>query len=1402
MPAVSIRVLGPLEVDGDGVGLGPRDRVVLAALVLRRGEVVAPDRLADALWGEEPPASAPKVVQGCIARLRKALGTAAIETTPSGYRLALAGDDLDVHQFEDLVERARGQTATGQPERAVSTLSRALTLWRGDPFPDLDDWPPGRNEAARLDELRRTAEEDLLDARLAAGEHREVAAEGEARVAEEPLRERRWATLALAQYRCGRQADALRSLHRARRTLTDQLGIDPGPELVALEAQILRQDPELAANPESLRPLAEECPYKGLAAYDVDDTDTFFGRDADVAACVERLAEHPLLVIAGPSGCGKSSLARAGVAPALQRQGRTVAVFAPGPDPETALTSALASASADAVLIVDQFEELFTLAPGAGPAFCRRLADHATNHAPVVVVVRADHLAALAGEPAFARLAERGLHLVGPLTGDALREAIEGPAARAGLRLEDGLVDLLVRDTEGEPGALPLLSHALAETWRRRDGRVLTVEAYRATGGIRGAVARSADRLYESLPPDQRSLLRSVLLRLVAPSPDGEPVRSRLASRTLGGDPARARVVHLLVRARLVTAQEETVELAHEALARAWPRLRSWLDEDASGQRILRHLVTAADGWEALGRPASELYRGARLETAREWQASTSPDLTDLTDLETEFLDASDAQATSERESLARRARQQARQNRRLRVLLVAAAVFLVVSIVAAQAAVRQRDSAEEAATVAEARRLGTLALTVDDLDQALLLAVEGHRLHDSNETRTNLLAALNRRPQAIGVIRHPDGGVFREVAVTADGRYLAAGDIRRGLYFYDAATLEPVAEALGGAETGRALAALPGSDDVAMAVYPGDDQGLGEGAIRFFDAATGDEVREPLAGLPLPADATGTASSLAVSPDGRYVAASVIGNPDQGAAQQLIWDLEAPDAPPLRVEHGVDLPVVAFTPTGDLVVAGESDSVAGAALTVVDPATGAVVTTAPVARAPFAVSPDGRTVAARQGDRLALFDLATGTLRRVLPTDAGPVDLTFSRDGRSLTVAGEDRTVEVWDVASGRRAELLEGHTAPATAIELDAEGRTLFSASPDGTVVVWDLAGDRRLVRRLSPPAASPDALNTYVTPSPDGTRLAYRYSDQVGTDHFALRDFPDGALGPELPSGHPYAIWHDWTPDGRRLLTLGNDGTVRAWDPATGRLLVERPLPFDSNGGSIGWRPGGATIFVGLHAGGVVELDAATLEVVGEPLRFDRYVPNVDVSPDGELLAVAQFQPNAVLLVERASGRVVATVDDVNASWQLEFSPDGSLLAAGGDDGLVTLIDPESGRQVGAPLPGVDGPVLTLAFSPDGDRLVTSSQGTVELWDVRRRQRIVRVTPGDPGPPLFAWFADDGRTVVAADDRGGIWSIPSEPDAWVDGACAIAGRNLTRTEWDDLLPTHPYRRTCPTA
>src|SRR5215216_5381264 len=276
MSATGIALLGPLVLNGDEGGeaapLGPRDRVVLAALAVRPGEVMSAEQLADALWGERPPPSWNKVVPGCVMRLRRILGTEAIETLPHGYRLVMAGDATDAQRFERLVGRSRELLTLGEPDRAAHLLGEALGLWRGQALIDLERCEAGRLEAARLEELRLDAEELRLDAALWVGRYREVLGEVQARVAEAPLRERRWALLALAQYQAGRQGEALRTLRQARSVLASELGVDPGPELVAMEQAILRQDPALVV--EAVPAEASlTCPYLGLVPYDVRDSE-------------------------------------------------------------------------------------------------------------------------------------------------------------------------------------------------------------------------------------------------------------------------------------------------------------------------------------------------------------------------------------------------------------------------------------------------------------------------------------------------------------------------------------------------------------------------------------------------------------------------------------------------------------------------------------------------------------------------------------------------------------------------------------------------------------------------------------------------------------------------------------------------------------------------------------------------------------------------------------------------------------------------------------------------------------------------------------------------------------------------------------------------------------------------
>ncbi|QGN58550.1 hypothetical protein GKE56_12380 [Nostocoides sp. HKS02] len=871
---MEVAVLGPVEVNGGSGGLTHRDRVVLAALVAQFGRSVTRDALVDALWGDSVPDSATKVVQGCVVRLRKVLGQAAIETTATGYALRVHADSIDTQRFGRLVTQARVRLADGEPDRTAYLVDQALALWRGPPLAELEDWPTGRVESARLVEQRLDAEDLQVEAALQLGRHREILGQAMTRAEEAPLRERRWALLALAQYRTGRQSDALLTVRRAKAMLVNELGLDPSPELVALEVAILNQDPALdnvAASPEG----SPVCPYPGLLPFGVEDGATFFGREADVAACLDRLDARQVLAVVGPSGCGKSSVVRAGVAAALHRDGRRVLVITPGARPLESLAGV--EAASGRTLVVDQCEE--GLAEEVDPDERARWVDALVEqgtHGNLVIALRSDRVGALAAYPRLARLVEHGLYLLGGMSEPDLRAAIEGPADQSGLRLEPGLADLLVREVRGEPGALPLLSHVLRQTWLRREGATLTVAGYRASGGVREAVAQSADGLYEHLEPAQRLALRDLMLRLVAVAPDGEPMRSRMRRSLVADDPTRAALVEQLVAARLVSTDDQSVEIAHEALAREWPRLRAWLDEDVEGQRILRHLAVSAETWDAMGRPDSELYRGVRLGRALEWRAANEPLLSSG---ETAFLEASQQAAAAEREAEAAQMRREQRTNRRLRVLLAIAAGFGVLAAGLGVAATSSARRAEAQALAADARRVGAEALTAPRPDTSLLLAAAGMVLeHNSDSAKSNLAAALDRSPSLVHVVRTPPVG---SVAVDPTTGRVALSLSGGGVNLYDGRTLRLVARTKDGggfattySPDGRLLVASDVPHDYLLAPDPQP--------IHLFDQ-TGSPSPVQLGGIP---PRFRSFWSVAFSADGQRLA-----------------------APPLRDHRRTDLP-------------------------------------------------------------------------------------------------------------------------------------------------------------------------------------------------------------------------------------------------------------------------------------------------------------------------------------------------------------------------------------------------------------------------------------------------------------------------------------------------------------
>jgi len=1156
-------------------------------------------------------------------------------------------------------------------------------------------------------------------------------------------------------------------------------------EWEALEARVaddvgdLRAARERAGAP---RPVSV-CPFKGLAPFDAADADFYCGRDDLVADLVAHVVGARLLAVVGASGSGKSSAVRAGLLPALKAgtlpgsERWVQRLLRPGERPRDALAAAGARTGGETRLVVavDQFEEVFTACRDEAQraAFLAELvalADDATQRAVVVLAIRADFYARCAAHPRLARLVADNHVLVGPPDRDVLRGAIEIPAERAGLVVEPELVDALLADLDGEPGALPLLSTALLELWRCRDGTRLRLAAYERTGGVRGAVARLAEDAYDTLTDNERELARRIFLRLSGEGVDA-PVRRRvpLSELEADGEGASARVLGLLAERRLVAVDEDAAEVAHEALLREWPRLRGWLEEDADGRRIHGHLAGAARDWAGRARDPADLYRGARLASALDWQRAHRAQLNAL---EREFLDASRARSEDD----ARRARG---ANRRLRALLAGACALLALALLAGVVALDQRERASRSAVTANAGLLDARAFDEPRLDSALLLARAANELADTPETRAGLLGALLRSPAAIAVLRG-SGGAISAFADSPAGRTLAAGESSGMVTFLDASTRRPVGRRFAAPVEVDAIAFAPDGRTLAIA---------GAGYIHLLDPAT-HLLRSTLLGV------RESIGALAFSPDSRTLAA---GSRDpSGPARLQLYDGNRVRRSVTFAPHAAIVPGLAFTPDGREIVASWLARGGAGFTMLLDATTLDAVRRWRTHAVTQALSPDGRTVATGDANgTIEFLDLRGGARRRIPGPPGAPVSaLRFSPDGHDLLSGGDDGTATMHDVASGAARDTWHGHGGPVVGVAFAGDGRTAFTAGDDGLVIAWDVVGTRRLGRPFGLGPGVPDANSAVV--SGDGRTLAVTQWGGavalVDTGSLAIRS---GRRAPLAPSVRDAAI----SADARVLGVSGAPGFAALHDARSGRLIGRVA-------GSVGRMAAprvGRHIVVANDSWVVYMSDRATRRPLGDPIRFPQGVGVVAIGPSDRTVAIGLLDGTTQIWSVRDRRRV-ATVTTRNGApiptrgiTQAEFSPDGSLLATGDSGGFVRVFSTATWRPVTEPLANQDSWISDAPISADNRLLAAASgDGTVALWDIRSGVRL-GVLPGGPGYPAAPAFAPDGKHLFIAypDGRGYRWDIQLAD--WRRRACAIAGRALTRKEWDASASGQPRTAGC---
>ncbi len=707
---IRVRMLGTLRVavDGRPVDLGsPKQRCLLAILLLHRGDVVSTDRIIDMLWGEHPPRTAEHSVQLYISNLRRALGAhgpVVIVTRKPGYFVDLPAEALDVVRFERLADEGR-RCVTEMSPSAADLLTAALELWQGEPFADTPLETVAQPEVRRWQDLRLRVLDDLAEAWLTSGDPARAVSWAQRACREDPYRERSRELFMLALYRAGRHREALRTYTVYRENLRNELGLDPTPSLASLQERILLHDPTLDPDRAAAAvPGPHRNPYKGLRPFDVSDSEDYFGREALTEQILSRLGHgHPLVAVVGPSGSGKSSVLAAGVLARVlsnQEQLTTVVEIAPDLHDPDEIESRVAAAHAGVearphmsaglpvLVVMDQFEDHLL---AVDEADARVLLDRVARVSgqpgvSVLLALRADLYDRPLRHPGFAETFASGVVNVLPMTATEVEAAVVAPASRVGVAVEPALLAELVAATADQPAQLPLLQFALTELFDRNPA-ALDLAGYQAIGGLQAALTRRAEQIRRGWSDDVSTAAQQIFLRLVRIE-GGQIVRRRTPARELGSltgvDPAAvSEVLGDVGRHHLVTFDRDehtghaTVEVAHEALFEQWHWLANLVRKHRTALERHGALRTALEEWQAAAdQDAAYLLRGSRLEQFQTWRAEG---VLRLTEAETGFLDASQALADDEiahETAMAETRRRLERRSRRW--LLTAVAALLV----------------------------------------------------------------------------------------------------------------------------------------------------------------------------------------------------------------------------------------------------------------------------------------------------------------------------------------------------------------------------------------------------------------------------------------------------------------------------------------------------------------------------------------------------------------------------------------------------------------------------------------------------------------------------------------------------------------------------------------------------
>jgi WD40 repeat protein/DNA-binding SARP family transcriptional activator len=1448
------------------------------------------EKLAGLLWPDTTDENARKNLRQELWRIRKALTASQLSTTTE-YILAdeltiafnpAASYWLDAAQLErDL------SSGTSLDERI-----QQAALYQGELLPGFyDEWMVLERE--RVQAVYERQMQQLLTQLIAEGRWAPTLEWSERWIALGHTPEPAYRALMIAYAALGDPAKVAATFDRCAGALENELGVEPSAETEALHDQLLRGEAVKLVNLSVARvapmpshshdepPAPGDPPFKGLQYFDEGDAALFFGRELLTARLIGRLRESDFLaVVVGASGSGKSSAVRAGLIPALKTgapladgllppTGSTMwryEVTTPTAHPLEALAIALTrqtesvtaavtlmddlmrdarslrlfirrSLDADPgarhlLLIVDQFEELFTLCHDEfeREAFIDNLLT-AILPSPVegrgvggevtlILTIRADFYAHLAQYPDLREAVAQQQEYIGPLTVEELRRAIEEPARRGGWEFEPGLVDLMLRDVGDEPGALPLLSHALLETWLRRSGRTLTLKGYADTGGVRGAIAFTAETVYQQLSSEQQNMARHIFLRLTELGEGTEDTRRRATIHELISQPGQATMLHAvlneLATARLITLGADSAEVAHEAVIREWPRLHEWLNDDREGLQLHRHVTNAAHEWELLDRDPGALYRGARLAQASEWAATNEQRINEL---ERAFLNASLDQEL--REEQARETQQQReldaaqelaetrqRANTQLRrrarylagafivaIVMASAALFFGnqanQNATAAQQSAQEAQSANRIATSRELAGASNLNLNVDP-ERSILLALQAEAQADTFQAQDALHQAV-QTSRLLKRVAAPAGSECNcIIAYSPDGTRLAAesrdADGQLTTQIRDAATLDVLFSKPGVWADDRWVYA----DRLPIAAPSADHSST---ILTVWDA-TGASAITTIT-MPIYFDDP-YAPWIDLSPDLTKVAA--VSHDDHGdfAVYDMATGQRLPD--PRKPGYGYN-GMLRFSPDSQslLAIPGRTDTDQYWAL--VDVATGRERLTRSIQGQPSEIdfSPDGKRFAVNENQVVRIVDSASGQDVVTLSGHTGSVEsgLQFNADGTRIVTVAADGTTRIWDAATGKSLLTVFGDEPRMKSAAFSPDGTRLATLSAEG-VKLWAIAPTDAHEWLAAPAAIDCDCMIAF---SPDGTQLAAFGGDNT----VKVMDSHSGQTRLTLPDPGSQGMGLAFSPDGTRLATSGTDDLAHVWDLVTGKeLVVLKGHTAKVNGvGTVDrviFSPDGTRLATINHNYEARLWDATTGQILFSLHAYDRDLQlgqavGLAFSPDGSRLATAGG--TEVKIWDTHTGQVVLALPSVAdlLVYSVAFSPDGKHLAVGFRGGAASVWATTTGHKL-FDLPGHTGSVRHLTYSPDGTRIATASvDGTTKLWDATTGAEQLTLT-GHTGQVTGLSFSPDGTRLATTSRDGTVRVDALNIEDLIKIAQSRVTRSLTTAECQKYL----HMEECP--